>query len=189
MSSSSGELEECTGSIVNVSGGKGYVLTAAHCCSTYTPTVVVMAQSYVSGETYVFGGAPQPPAYAVVPGSVYYDALYSQDGQRDHDFCMLQFSGAPSGTATLALPTTSDGLSLGSQVEHLGYGQTQDSSTNSERRTGIDAIDLQLTPLIVEFSQGGADATPGTCDGDSGGPSLLPATAAQSQQTIVAVQS
>jgi hypothetical protein len=182
------QVQECTGSIVGVSGGVGSVLTAAHCCNTYPPTVVVVSSSYVAGEQYISGGTPAPPAYRVVAGSVYYDALYSQDMELDHDFCMLKFAGAPANTATLALPSATDGLGLGSEIEHVGYGQTQNGS-NSNRMAGIDTVDEALTPLVIEFSQGGPDATPGTCDGDSGGPSLLPATAAQAEQVVVAVQS
>lgn len=182
------ELEECTGTIVQVQNGNGYVLTAAHCCNAYVPTVVVVSDDYAVGEAYVSGSpSPVPPVYPVVAGSVVYDALY--DGE-DHDFCMLQFSGATADTATIGLPTTSgDGLELGSTVEHVGFGQTQTSPTNTQRRTGTDTIDLALTPLVVEFSQGGPQDIPGTCEGDSGGPSLFPASAAQAQQVVVAVQS
>ncbi|HXX70326.1 MAG TPA: trypsin-like serine protease [Polyangiaceae bacterium] len=181
------ELEECTGTIVQVENGNGFVLTAAHCCNTYVPTVIVASENYAVGEQYVLGGTPVPPVYGVVPSSVYYDALY--DGA-DHDFCMLQFSGATTSTPTIALPSSSgDGLELGSAVEHVGYGETQTSTTNTLRRTGTDTINDALTPLIVAFGQGGADDVPGTCDGDSGGPSLFPAGVAQSEQVVVAVQS
>jgi hypothetical protein len=182
------QIQECTGSVVQVKGGNGYVLTAAHCCNKYPPTVVVLSSSYVVGEQYVGGTPPQPPAYAVVPGSVYYDGLYSQHSGVDHDFCMMRFSGAQAGTATLALPSTSDGLSLGASIQHVGYGVTE-SGANPNRRSGTDVLDLQLTATYLEFSQGGPDATPGTCDGDSGGPSLLPAGASQSGQVVVGVQS
>jgi hypothetical protein len=183
------ELQQCTGSVVLVSGGNGYVLTAAHCCNTYVPTVIVAANSYAAGEQYLGGGVPQPPSYAVVSGSVYYDTLYSQDMGLDHDFCMLKFSGAPANMATLALPPPSgDGLELGSPVDHIGYGLTQNGA-NTQRMSGIDTINLELTPLVVAFGQGGPDATPGTCEGDSGGPSLFPALSPASQQVVVAVQS
>ncbi len=181
-------LQECTGSIVALKGGEGYVLTAAHCCNTYVPTIVVASSDYAVGEQYLSGGTPTPPAYAVVAGSVYYDAAFDNAG--GHDFCMLRVAGAGAGLATLALPASaSDGLQLGSQVEHVGFGFTDTTTGNTQRRTGTDAVDQLLTPLLLEFSQGGANHVPGTCDGDSGGPSLLPAGVAQSQQVITAVQS
>jgi hypothetical protein len=181
-------LQECTGSLVRVTGTTGYVLTAAHCCNAHIPDTVVASSNYTVGEQYVGAGTPVPPVYRVVPGSVYYDSLYAQDSNLDHDFCMLQFSGASSSLATLALPSTNDGLSLGASIQHIGYGLTENGS-NADRRAGTDAIDQQLTPLAVRFSQGGAGSIPGTCDGDSGGPSLFPASAGQSSQVIVAVQS
>jgi hypothetical protein len=187
------ELQECSGSVVGVSGGHGFVLTAAHCCNTYPPTVVVLSSNYTVGEQYInpdgSTGATQPPVYPVVAGSVSYDPQYAADSELDHDFCVLQFSGAPSGTATLALPSASDGLQLDDAIEHLGYGATADAGANAVRRTGTDTVNLELTSLIMEWGQGGGDATPGTCDGDSGGPALLPAAAAQAQQVVVGVTS
>jgi hypothetical protein len=180
-------LQECSGSLVGVTSGTGYVLTAAHCCNTFTPSIVVAGNDYSVGEAYLSGAAPSAPAYAVVPGSVYYDAQYAG---ADHDFCMLEFSGASAGMATLALPTSaSDGLAIGTHIEHVGFGMTDTNTTNSRRRTGTDTVDQTLTPLVFEFTQGGASHIPGTCDGDSGGPSLVPAGAAQSQQVVVGVQS
>ena len=183
------EIAECSGSVVGVSGGVATVLTAAHCCNTYVPSVVVVSSNYAVGEQYVGISAPQPPAYPVVVGSVYYDAQYSLDMAMDHDFCMLQFSGAPAGTATLSLPQASDGLALGDAIEHVGFGETATSTTNSERFTGTDTVNLELTSLVLEWSQGGSTDTPGTCEGDSGGPALLPAGVAQAQQVVVGVTS
>ncbi len=182
-----GLLEECSGSIVQVKNGNGYVLTAAHCCKQFVPDVVVVSSDYTAGEQFVSGGTPVPPSHAVAPGSVFYDSLYNGT---DHDFCMLQFSGATAGTASLGLPSPAgDGLQLGTQIEHVGFGVTETGASNTQRRTGIDTLDVLLTPALAEFSQGGANHVPGTCEGDSGGPSLVPAGAAQSAQVVVAVQS
>jgi len=185
------QLQECSGTIVYVRGEYGYVLTAAHCCNTYVPTVVVIASDYTDGDpgAYLSGGTPAPPVYRVVPGSVSYDPMYNGNASPpDHDFCMLQFSGATSSTPTIALPTsTNDGLQVGSQIEHVGFGVTQ-TGANSKRMMGTDVVDA-LSPLTLQFNQGGDADIPGTCEGDSGGPSLLPASASQAQQVVVAVQS
>jgi hypothetical protein len=115
------------------------------------------------------------------------DPLYNS---ADHDFCMLEFSGATAGMPTLALPPASgDNLVSGDAIEHIGFGVTTTNNMNSVRMTGTDTVNLDLTPLIIEFGQGGAPKTPGTCDGDSGGPSLLPAGVPEAQQVIVGVQS
>lgn len=180
-------FHECTGSIVQVTAGHGYVLTAAHCCNDGTPTLIVASDDYTIGEQYLSGGTPVPPVFPVIASSVYFDAKY---GGLDHDFCMLQFSGATAGMSTLALPTSaSDGVSLGVSVEHIGYGQTESSTTNTGRRTGTEAVNLMVTPLILQWNEGGATDIPGVCEGDSGGPALLPAGVPEAQQTIVATTS
>src|SRR5580692_393194 len=51
-------LQECTGSIVRVSGGSAFVLTAAHCCNAFVPTLVVASSDYAVGEQYIPGGTP-----------------------------------------------------------------------------------------------------------------------------------
>lgn len=173
----------CSGSIVKVSGDIGYVLTAAHCCNDSTPSVVVMGSDYASGVQFL-GGVPSPPAYGVISGSVYYDAQYTGS---DHDFCMLKFQGA-SGAPTLTLPSGSDGLANGDDLEHVGFGVTESSTDNTLRRTGTDQI-YALSTAEIEWTQGGAGQTPGTCQGDSGGPALVPAGAAQASQIVVGVTS
>jgi hypothetical protein len=183
------QLQECTGSIVGVSGNLGYVLTAAHCCNAHPPSVVVAGSDYSVGEALAFGGTPSPPVYSVVAESVYYDAQYAGAGTA-YDFCMLSFLGATASTPVLGLPASAnDGLTSGVAVEHIGYGATETNASNSARRTGTDSIDQGLDAFVYQFSQGGSTHIPGTCAGDSGGPALLPAGAAQSVQTVVGVQS
>src|SRR6185437_3026015 len=138
----SGSFDECSGTIVQVKNGQGYVLTAAHCCNKTVPSVVVMSSDYTVGEAYLFGGTPSPPAYAVTQGSVYYDTAYN--GQ-DHDFCMLQFAAPASAAVIPVAQPGQDGLSLGVDVEHVGFGVTDTSSTNSGRRTATAPVDQSLT--------------------------------------------
>jgi len=176
-------FDECSGTIVQVKSGDAYVLTAAHCCNATTPTVVVMSSDYSVGESAVVSGtAPTPPAYAVVSGSVWFDAQYNGT---DHDFCMLKFP-APAGAAVIPVAQPgADGLALGVEVEHVGFGVTDTSTGNTGRRHETSPVDVSLTALVAQSSQGGASHVPGVCEGDSGGPGLLPAGAAQSAQTVV----
>jgi hypothetical protein len=182
-----GSYSACSGTVVQVKNGQGYVLTAAHCCNMGSPTIVVMANDYSVGEPYLGGGNPAPPVFKVVAGSVFYDTQY--DGQ-DHDFCMLKFSGATASTPVIpvALPGQ-DGLVLGVMVEHVGFGITDNNQNNSSRRTGTEKLDQNLTGLILQWSQGGGSHIPGPCEGDSGGPALIPAGAPQGSQKVVGTTS
>jgi MYXO-CTERM domain-containing protein len=190
-----GSFTECSGSIVQVKNGQAYVLTAAHCCKDGAPTIVVAGNDYSVGEQYIFGGNPQPPSYKVTAGSAYWDTLYNQ---YDHDFCMLKFA-ISGNVATLALPAScsSDGVANGAQLEHVGFGMTQNDNPtpgnpnpvgNSGRRTGTDSVS-SFDSTTVSYNQGGGAQIPGTCEGDSGGPALIPAGVAQAQQKIVGVTS
>ena len=165
---------ECSGTVVQVKNGVGYVLTAAHCCNQAVPNTVVLGNDYLTGQSI-----------AVDAGSVWYDAKYDL---QTHDFCMLQFA-APGGTVAIPVATGNDGVALNVMMEFVGYGVTDNNPNNSLRRTGTAAIDQLVTPLIVEASVGGSSMIPGVCSGDSGGPGLLPASAPQTQQSVVAVAS
>jgi hypothetical protein len=186
-------FNECSGSIVQVASGVGTVLTAAHCCGgdssapNLVPSIVVIDSDYGPYENEIGNANPSPPAYPVVTGSVQWDQQYNGN---DHDFCMLQFSGAPPSTPTLALPTSSDdGLSVGVKVEYVGFGATSGSAndSNSRRFHATAKVDQGVSPLVIQYSQGRGIGGP--CEGDSGGPALMPAGAPQSQQVVVATTS
>jgi hypothetical protein len=182
----SGGFTECSGTIVQVTSGHADVLTAAHCCSSGAPSIVVVASDYTVGEQYLgTATAPAPPAYAVMPGSVYYDAAY--DGQGAHDFCMLEIP-AP-GAAAIPVAVGTDGLTVGSPIQHVGFGITDVNQNNSTRRVANDVLDQGLTATALTFSEGGASHVGGPCEGDSGGPVLVPPGSPQAQQTLVAVES
>jgi MYXO-CTERM domain-containing protein len=176
------QQSECTGTILQVKGGNGYVLTAAHCC-----TAQDMPQWVLTGVDY-----DNPTAvYGVVPGSVTQDPGYNP-ATLLHDFCMLQFSGAPANMPFIP-PATSqaqDGLQVGSQVEFVGYGvagtpQNHDNF-NSIRNHITGALD-QLDSLSIAYDQQANNGGP--CSGDSGGPALVQPGTPQAQQLVVGVTS
>src|SRR5580704_3537063 len=184
-----GAFSECSGTVLQVKNGSAYVLTAAHCCDNTVPTLVVTGNDYSAGEQYIFGGTPEPPSYAVTAGSIYYDSKYVPNTASAYDFCMLKFA-APAGMASIppAQPGD-DGLALGVEVKHVGFGETDTNSNNSQRWNGTAPVNLQLTTTILQSSQGGPTDIMGVCEGDSGGPALVPAGAPQSQQMVVGTTS
>jgi MYXO-CTERM domain-containing protein len=191
---SGGYFSACTGTVVKMSGTTAYVLTAAHCCNNGAPSLAVMAQNYAPYEQYVFGGNPPAPAYKVDSNSVYYDSAYNGN---THDFCMLKVPGVPSSTPAIPVATGNDGVTLGTQLQHVGYGQTEQDvqnpnspNQNTSRRKGTNTANVQVTSTIIQYSQGGSGNTPGPCHGDSGGPALTPYNAAsQTSQKVVGVTS
>ena len=139
-------------------------------------------------------GSPNAKAYPVNAGSVYYDAGYA-GGTSPYDFCMFTVStGSASGTASIALPDPSvgDGIAVNVTTELVGYGETPDNLQNNLRYHGTDVLDM---PVALDpntqftYSAAGATHVPGTCPGDSGGPTLFPAGADPSRQIVVGVHS
>src|SRR5262245_57688705 len=70
------QTSECTGTILQVKGGNGYVLTAAHCCEPGDPPQWVVTGVDYNNPTAVYG---------VVAGSVARDPNYNPP-PLTHDF-------------------------------------------------------------------------------------------------------
>ena len=175
----------CSGSLVLVRNCQGYVLTAAHCCNGTAPTIVVVSSDYAIGEQSLAGGVPLPPSYPVVASSVWFDGSY--DGYT-HDFCMLRFSGADPAMPTFALPaaTFGDGVAVGAPFDVVGFGATDTNLENTARHVGTATITAaDATTLSATVGNG----IPGPCEGDYGGPALLPSGASPAAQAVVGVLS
>ena len=166
-----GNQSECSGTVVQVKGSNGYVLTAAHCCTAQDPPAyVVFANDYTQ--------ASASNTKYVIASSVKRDPNWNPN-TNTHDFCMLQFSGATASTPVIPVMTpTTDNLAPGTQVDFVGYGVTGDpnnpASQNSLRLHKKGPIQ-QVDSLLVYYNESNSGAYPvngGPCSGDSGGPAL-----------------
>lgn len=152
----------CSGTIIQVSGNQGYVLTAAHCCVPGNlPNKVVIGNDYNTGTQF-----------NVVPGSVLADSCYTSCPGSTDDVCMLRFSGATGATPVIpAMTPATDALVVGTPITYVGYGLTQPppGGFNSKRRSVAKTIG-KVDPYFVEYAN---PTVSGTCEGDSGGPGLV----------------
>lgn len=160
----------CSGTIVAVQGSYGYVLTAAHCVVSWGTTPANPSQF----DVYMGNDYWNPTdSFNVVEVGVH--PLYDGTDGSANDFGMLRISGVSAGTPHIpAMSPAQDNLAVGTQVDLVGYGRTESSSNNSQRRHVTKPIaDLPATWLA--FNQSGTSG--GTCQGDSGGPALSLGTA------------
>jgi hypothetical protein len=158
---------ECTGTVFKVDpDGTGWMITAAHCVlgdgSTPNPTAsqmtVQQGNNYNSPtKTYKVSAFTRHPNY--------------QQGQASspYDFAVVKFGGASASTPTIPLTDSPDGLATGATIQIYGYGMTfYGDQNNSQRRTVTKTIAALDTQKIHHNDQ-----STGTCEGDSGGPSIV----------------
>ena len=153
---------ECSGTIIQVKNGLGYVLTAAHCCPPGDlPHQVVMGNDYYTGQTF-----------NIVNGSQIADPCYQSCAGSTDDVCMLKFSGASASTPVIpAMTSQTDTLAVGTAITYVGYGLTAapPNGDNSKRRSVAKTIG-SVDSYFVDYANAAAS---GTCEGDSGGPGLV----------------
>ncbi|MGC4116221.1 MAG: hypothetical protein QM765_16915 [Myxococcales bacterium] len=192
LGSSSQGIYGCTGTVVKMSGTTGYVLTAAHCCNPSKPSILYIGNDYTAAINWLAnGGTGTLPAgtYRVQSGSVAAHPGYDPYGQiPTTDFCMLKAT-LPAGTAVIPAASSPDGVALNVTTEFVGYGVTESSVDNTLRRHASSSIDQDVQSDYFEYTEGGVTHKGGPCEGDSGGPALLPSGVAQSQQRVVGVTS
>jgi len=144
----------CSGTIIAACNGIGYVLTAAHCCAESIYQAILADDAY-DANAQAFDAVDQlaDPAY---------------DGASDHDFCVFQIDTQGQQVPVIpAMTAQEDDLQVGDMVEFVGYGVTESSYDNTERRHVSDDIS-ELTQGYIAYDQ----QPGGPCNGDSGGPSL-----------------
>jgi len=153
---------KCSATIVHVDGSNGYALTAAHCISGQNGKLR-QGENHANGQFDV--------EYSVVEKAIHPNYVNTNEAAPEGnqsalwDFAMLRFSGATGSTPVIpAMQLSEDSLKSGDQVDLVGYGQTESSGNNKERRHKVLPIDAE-TELRLFFDQ----ATGGMCFGDSGG--------------------
>lgn len=157
----------CTGTLIQVQGQTGFLLTAAHCVTEEDPGAtrlpaeqfVVLAGTDFLDSTAVFA----VEEIRVHPG---YDGTFAQD-----DVAVVRMDLGDS-TPPRAIPPLSaqdDTLQVSDRLLLVGYGQTESDTDNSLRRhvaREIEDLDAEQIAYTQEDGKG-------TCFGDSGGPGLV----------------
>jgi hypothetical protein len=156
-----GNTTQCSGTIVQVAGGEGYVLGSAHCGE---PQYVIEALDL----EYCEGGGGSCTIHPVVDSAVH--PLWT--GGYEYDFRMMRFSGAGPTTPVATLVGASDTLTVGQAIEVSGFGVKNlrgNLVSNTHRRHAFNTID-DLFALNIVIEQSYTAGFGGVCSGDSGGP-------------------
>jgi uncharacterized membrane protein YgcG len=152
-----GMMSGCTGTLLHVNGGYGYILTAAHCFSGGPLEVAVRGVDYDAPDQVL----------QVVDSLVHpdYDAK-----QNLFDFAMLKVIPAANALQQiLPLAPEEDVLKVGLAIEHVGYGLVSyPNGHTSQRHHAFGTLD-ELYPGVFAYNQ----PNTGPCSGDSGGPTLV----------------
>jgi secreted trypsin-like serine protease len=154
----------CTGTIIDVKGQTGSLLTAAHCV-TEDDGEPLPAEDFVviTGDDFAESTSAFPVDGVRVEPS--YDGSFAAN-----DVAVVRFSAEDAELSSIpVLGAADDTLAVGDDLLLVGYGQTEADGDNTARRRVARTID-QLDEQLVVYSQ--ADAR-GACFGDSGGPVLV----------------
>jgi trypsin len=143
----------CTGTIITAKNGVGWVLTAGHCDTIDYIIIGDDLQAYDVAFNVV-QDVPHPQ--------------WSGDATNGYDFRLLRFSYSGGDPPVIPAATGDAGL-VGQTVTHVGYGLTENGSTNKRRAVNQVVDQIYGTPPVLGFDQSGGV---GTCSGDSGGPAL-----------------
>jgi len=168
----------CTGTLIDVLGHSGFLLTAAHCvtdedegASRLPPEQFVV----IAGNDFLNSTSAFPvDAIQVHPG---YDGSFAV---ADVAIVRIDLGDAAPPPAIPPLFAEQDTLHVHDRLLLVGYGQTEQVKENSVRRHVARDID-GLDGDVIAYSQ--EDGT-GACFGDSGGPALV---TLQGEERVAAV--
>ncbi len=168
----------CTGTLIDVLGQSGFLLTAAHCVTgedAGAPRLAPEQFVVLSGRDFLNATDVFPVAdIQVHPG---YDGSFAVD---DIAIVRIELGDATPPPVISPLFAQEDTLRAEDRLLFVGYGQTEREEENSERR--IVARDIAgLEGDVILYSQ---EDGAGTCFGDSGGPGLV---TLQGQERVAAV--
>jgi len=168
----------CTGTLIDVLGHTGFLLTAAHCVTEEDEGATRLPPEQfvvVAGDDFRAGTSEFPvDAIDVHPG---YDGSFAVD---DLAIVHIDFGAATPPPAIPPLFAQEDTLRLNDRLLLLGYGQTERAEENSVRRQVARDI-AALEANVIAYSQ---EDGQGTCFGDSGGPGLV---TLQGEERVAAV--
>ncbi|MCA9623775.1 MAG: hypothetical protein KC731_32355, partial [Myxococcales bacterium] len=144
---------KCTATIVAVQGNQGYALTAAHCVPGGGNLGNLRQGNNHANGSY---DVQYPVVEAVVHPEYNVASAY--------DFAMVRFTGATGSTPIIAaLASSQDNIGNGTQLDIVGYGQTENGNTTL--RHHVVKPTSNTSEVSLYFNQ----PTSGMCFGDSGG--------------------
>jgi secreted trypsin-like serine protease len=154
----------CSGTIVakDVEKKIGWVVTAAHCVTTDTPTVAMLGADYVASSATRF----EIVDFEAHPGFVAQGNV--------NDFAVVRIRGVDAKTPVIKLAREPDNLTAGAEVTNVGFGRdtvaaASDPSMLNTKRQEIRQTIEDVTPEFIRFDM----RKQGLCNGDSGGPVIV----------------
>jgi secreted trypsin-like serine protease len=168
----------CTGTLIDVLGHSGFLLTAAHCVTDEeegAPRLPPEQFVVIAGNDFLNSTSAFPvDRIQVHPG---YDGSFAVD---DVAIVRIDLGDTTPPPVIPPLFAEEDTLRVNDRLLLVGYGQTEQEGENSVRRHVVRGV-ASLEPDFIAYSQ--EDGT-GTCFGDSGGPGLI---TLQGQERVAAV--